>query len=580
MVSKKILFTSNRSIVIISLILIIAFHLLHNCLWWQNDNVPRGGDAPNHVLFQRQFFQAVTSVLDNQSLTLFSKMSLIAKIFNGKTYSEVPYYIYWPRFISLTSSFFTCAIDDTFSVLRLSIFPYFILLIVATYLFGKALQSVWMGLSSAALVSLYPIMFESSRQYGLDLPLTAFFMLTLYLLLKSRGFKHRFYSVAFGIAAGTGALIKGQIGPFIIFPFIYMLGILTKKIAYASRRHKGFSGIRRLTNLSLMLYFACLAGSLWWGNKIREAARVLPQHFINDKKVAMESFCSAPKFSWGYLTWDFLQIFHKAVCPYLTACFLVALCYFLVRKGMRNKAFVIASFVGPFLLFSIFCAAKDERFLMPVLPLMAVVTMSSCHAVNSRRTRYLLLFLVFAVAIFQFYVISFYDGCITCCNVNKKVFGITQYGGSPLMKPRGYDKEIADLIDKGSDEGEDLKIGYISLVKEEVGPCYHVLYYNLLPMHLKIRLIPLRWEADIFLTCINDFDFILFFDEREHYEWPDKHFREDFIVAANEARYIANFSSDEAVDKLISGKEKFDLIKMLKYPDLRYYCFVYKNKDR
>jgi 4-amino-4-deoxy-L-arabinose transferase-like glycosyltransferase len=136
---------------------------------------------------------------------------------------------------------------------------YLAILLWSVYGIGRQLYGRRVGLLASFLVSFYPILFSISRLSYVDYALTAMAALGIYLLLKTDGFRHRGWSLTFGLGMGLGLLTKW---PFIAFagaPIAYEAwrsGAL-KRLLFVS--WGGLEGATRLHRLVTSPWFHVLA---------------------------------------------------------------------------------------------------------------------------------------------------------------------------------------------------------------------------------------------------------------------------------------------------------------------------------
>lgn len=97
------------------------------------------------------------------------------------------------------------------------------LLIWWTYALGKQVAGVGVGLFSAALVGLLPMVAAMARLFYTELPLTALVVLTLLALAKSNGWHERRWSVIWGLALGVGLLVKWALPLYILLPVLWAI---------------------------------------------------------------------------------------------------------------------------------------------------------------------------------------------------------------------------------------------------------------------------------------------------------------------------------------------------------------------
>ncbi|MBU1862068.1 MAG: glycosyltransferase family 39 protein, partial [Candidatus Omnitrophica bacterium] len=133
------------------------------------------------------------------------------------------------------------------------------------------------------LLYMYPLIFESFRQFQLDSPLTAMVALSILFLIKCNDFTSRKYSLLLGVSLGWGMLVKGQVILYIIWPLCFVL--------YRACRHCWVHPLRskQLQNIGIFMLLSVMIASLWWGHSIKGVLLVLNQH-VNSSEKALEPY--------------------------------------------------------------------------------------------------------------------------------------------------------------------------------------------------------------------------------------------------------------------------------------------------
>jgi 4-amino-4-deoxy-L-arabinose transferase-like glycosyltransferase len=130
------------------------------------------------------------------------------------------------------------------------------ILILSVYGIGKNLFGVNTGLLSAFLISTCPIALQLTHKYYLDLPLTSFVALSIFLLIKTQLFQNNKYNLLFILSLILGTLTK-QTFPLFVFPAItYFLAIMFISKSISTKNKTIFSiliGLAILT-ISLLVY--------------------------------------------------------------------------------------------------------------------------------------------------------------------------------------------------------------------------------------------------------------------------------------------------------------------------------------
>jgi 4-amino-4-deoxy-L-arabinose transferase-like glycosyltransferase len=139
---------------------------------------------------------------------------------------------------------------------------YMLVLLAASYGMGSKLGGRRLGMTSAVLVGLIPLVFAMSRYSYIEFSLAALTALSIWLLLASERFEKRGVSVLLGLSLGLGALTKRT------FP-VFVLGALAVVFFQAGMPRKLWSRLRakprlRWRDVALALAGGLLLSALWY----------------------------------------------------------------------------------------------------------------------------------------------------------------------------------------------------------------------------------------------------------------------------------------------------------------------------
>ncbi len=243
-----------------ALLALLAFHGLSNWLWLSANVTILGWDRASHLQKSLVYYD------------LFRDMD-VRTLFTALTWQQnrppLPF-ITWALFYSLFGVSTDVALMG--NVLFMAI------LLSSIYFMGRGMYNRPVGLLAAFLVSLFPILFCISRTSYVDYALTAMVALSLCLLVHVDGFRHRGFSIFFGVSAGLGMFTKW---PFIAFaggPILYAVlrsGALRDVRSSLEGWESGSFPRRLLASPLFHLVLAFLLTLAWyWPNRDR-ASRLL-----------------------------------------------------------------------------------------------------------------------------------------------------------------------------------------------------------------------------------------------------------------------------------------------------------------
>lgn len=266
---------------------------------------------------------------------------------------------YW-----ITDIFYAVLGNESMWVAILSNCVWLAILVFATYGIGKRLWSSRVGWLSVVFVVTAPMMVTSLKEYMLDAPLTALSALALYLLIRSDAFSSRRYSILFGLACGSGLLVKWTIPLVVGLPVIHAAAG-----ALAGARLK--RDLRPLLNLAGAGVATFAVAGLWYVHNWRLVAGSF-KAYNGGGAVAG----SPPVASLTSALWYFWNLFDQQLYVVPTLLLLVGIGYCLAKRGFASRnVYPLLSLVGIYALFTLL-GHKDARYTLPLLPPGAVLATS------------------------------------------------------------------------------------------------------------------------------------------------------------------------------------------------------------
>jgi len=173
--------------------------------------------------------------------------------------------------IGMVTSAFYALFGRTHDVAVFSQLLFTALLLIGIYALGAQLLDRKTGLLAAWLLAVCPAITEVSRQYLLELPLTATTVLAVWLLLATERFTDRRFSVAAGLAVGLSALAKQTFFVFLLGPILFVLPGWIRAIRHETPPRRRQSKGRVALRLTLSLLFATLVSWLLYRTEHRGA---------------------------------------------------------------------------------------------------------------------------------------------------------------------------------------------------------------------------------------------------------------------------------------------------------------------
>jgi hypothetical protein len=177
---------------------LILFHTISNWIWLSKNVMTRGWDRAG-ALINSLYYHDTLSQISSQTM------------FKALTQDQIR-----PPLFGLSMALMYQPFGLSRDVAVMVNAVYLVLLVLACYGIGRRLGGKWLGLLAAALVSLIPLVFAMSRYPYFEFSLTAFTMLSIYLMLATERFEKRSYSVLLGVSLGLGLLVKRTYPVFLI----------------------------------------------------------------------------------------------------------------------------------------------------------------------------------------------------------------------------------------------------------------------------------------------------------------------------------------------------------------------------
>ena len=341
------------------LILIIAAGC--SIFYIYEDRAISGEDVPNHLLFSVECYHLLSDMFARNDVSLIKKVFFVpVAVFHPINHAARTY----TNFVSVTTSPYYLIFGKSISSARLSNLTYLLILGISVFLLGKRMGSGETGLTAMFITPMHPMIYESFRQYGLDLPLTALVALSILFMIRSEGFSSRKYSLLCGMSFAAGFLVKPQ---FIIF-------MIPAAIAAALPSPQDPDTGTKNKRINIAIIFICLlpAYMLWPGKNIFAS-------FLYDLNKLIE---------FRYISGYFKNFFFFFLGIPLSLLLLPSL-YRFPASGTRDRRIYMAWFGIPIVLFCIIYISLwfFPRFLMPLVPAAAIIIAVFLGRINRAAAR-------------------------------------------------------------------------------------------------------------------------------------------------------------------------------------------------
>ena len=366
-------------------------HLVNNYIWLKLDVNYLTYDSHRHFLMSLKIFDAYRNPSFNILDSFIQATQLHPPLVGIFT---APFY------------FLFGVAQDTGVMVSAAIF--LAILIFSTYKIGKKLMDEKAGILAAFLITIYPVVFNQLKVYMLDLPLTAFVVLGVYLLLMTDNFRSLKYSIFFGVSSGLGMLVKQPFFLFIIGPLSY---VIIRNIIFF--RFGGINNLKkRIINLSFSLSLSFLIACFYYLKKIYIVFGKLSSKWtetwptpVPESSWFLHLFRSFLWYLWGFINWQ-ISFFYFFL-------FLIGFLFYF-RYSSKSKSILYLWILVSWILVSYLrytigfnMEVTGIRYTLPILPAVALITAIGIRQLPCRKIKTFFTITAVIYGIFQLFFISY-----------------------------------------------------------------------------------------------------------------------------------------------------------------------------
>lgn len=496
--------TKNNSFYLVFVFLLIIFHGACNYAWLKHNDTLSGRDEPIHANIGLTWVNILRDFLASPS----------AEAVKSHNINDLEYY---PPLFYLSSSVLSLIFGCSYPAMAMTNTLYLGVLILAVYGIGCRMRGSQAGLLAAFLVSMYPAVFGSARNYTLELPLAACLALSC-CVLAYIDFGNVYHGLVLGAVLGAGSLSHRIFFPlFISCPLVYALYLSFAGNAAQTRHNKG-KIIRLAGMLLISLSLAVLIARPFYWNWLK----LYGQWMISAK---FEDLTFFQRVADAFLFYP-LTLWESCLYPLLCAIALAAFFWF-ARSKNNYKLFLLYWIIPPFLAFS-FISHKIADYLVPVLAPLALISALGILHMNFGRAKKAVVILIVLLSLAQFAALSFL--CRADGN-NMRLFSLGPLPSEAILNTRffrgyvwqsrvfayppakyGAWDEVCSFINKDGKSGQRrLRVGVIS---EDFNSAYSFKYF----MRLRDpRALVLELDGASCFIYMNDwrgFDYLVYINER------------------------------------------------------------------
>lgn len=360
-------------------------------LWWvtTTSNV-HGADSGFRLWYSLEvYWRFLPYVTGANGWPMLRELLLLPFTSIPSLFVEHPPFSYW----------LTCIFYHFFgfklAVAKLMHLGYFFIIAGAVYGIGARFWSRLTGLLAVMLLALNPLFFQMLMQYGIDVPFTAFYVLSLYFLLLTDGFTRTSVSCVFGLVTGVGMLYKGHL-LLLVAPNLFIAA------AISMRQYSQDRKMRRaiFTNAICAAIIVVAVAAMWFAPRWDLTVDSFRWHQSNEIWRVATPIYGRPFFFLRECVADTGIILSIVL-------FASALLFFLARPP--GRMFVITALLVPPVFFSFVVWLDDVRHVLPSIPFAMLLCACGIMSLRTARLRYGAMAVVLIIAFAQYMVVTFME---------------------------------------------------------------------------------------------------------------------------------------------------------------------------
>ncbi|MFH1508430.1 MAG: glycosyltransferase family 39 protein [Candidatus Omnitrophota bacterium] len=466
----------NKKTAIISIFILIIFHLIITAIWLHVDKSFIKLDSWQHYRYSLDVYDFL-----NGKLTL---NALQPEKWHGILVGLLSAFFY---FIFGTS-------QDVAIMINSSIF--FPILIFSVYGIGKKMLNAQAGLLAAFILSMYPIIFNNLRFYALDLPLTCAVALSLYLILKSNNFLDKSNSLILGLSIGLGLLIKFNYLAFIAGPYAVTMYRGLKQNKHASRK-----------NITISLFLSFILCALFYIYKQKDILQRIHQvSFVGQiGRIELLNLYNLITLKMFWLL-RFTETFIADGLSFFLFVVLIIGFIIFARTRLQNRSIIYLGIIIPLFLHLFIFMGLPEcsfRYLLPILPSLAIISSVGILSIKSKPIKFAFVIFLVVLCLLQFFAVSFGAAFLPKkialdIGKDKFPFRLTLFNQNLGVPPFAYDKtslpsqadwkglKILEAIVNSNTKNARVKVLCLSIIPEAL----ETMQYEIRKKKLSIDVIP------------------------------------------------------------------------------------------
>lgn len=307
----------------------------------------------------------------------------------------VSMYFYYPPLVHNIGLLFQELFGFTRNVAVASNIVWILMLIFSAYGLGKGYFNRLTGMLAAIIVASSPMLIGQFREFQIDMPLTAIFALSFYLLNRTQKFTSRKYSLLFGLSVGLGMMTKWTFAFYILPPILFFIiaGLVENKKEWK----------RVAVNILIAGASAMIICGAWYLRNISALRNDFSQNGVKQAQVEGDPYgINLPAFSW-YLK----RLVGNYLFLPLSSIFMIGSLFTIISRKWRTAGITLFLLIFIYYLIFSWLPNKDTRYIMPMISLIAILAASAINIFRSKIYKSLFFILIISIFIINNAYVSY-----------------------------------------------------------------------------------------------------------------------------------------------------------------------------
>ncbi|OGS19178.1 MAG: hypothetical protein A3J83_07285 [Elusimicrobia bacterium RIFOXYA2_FULL_40_6] len=468
---------------------LFVFHVVFALIWLKIDTRPASYDQTFHLLLSYGYFDVVK----------VPSHDILIRLMDVSKYYPPVYHL------CIVPFHFLFGISGH-NFIFVNLF-FLSILFFTLYKIGKTLYSRETGLLAAVVFSSVAFFLHCLYNCLIELSLTAMIMLSIYLYFKTDNFQSRKYTLLLSFAAATGMLVKWSYAFFVVIPLVYYICLRFNNIFMSLSGSEKKILLFNLVVIKILFLFFMFVFPFFVGNFLFSfligilaiGAILFYKRVYSEKYYPLFNFLllalivalfAGPwffrhffqlisKYQWimehailvekkpelfslsAFLYYPQTMLFYFSI--YHIPMFIAGLAVFFIKWKPKNKTLLI--WILPGLLVITFITNKDSRFMMPLFPLLALISVHWIDYLKNFKIKKTAIFAVVIISAASYFTSAFYP--------LKFQYQMTRYiclpRPEPAVKEDWKEKFCIENILSNINQGDK----YAKVVIFSNHPCFH-----------------------------------------------------------------------------------------------------------